>query len=81
MIRNGKSCNNKHNKSIVSTKKKKKENPLFCIYDPLVVKVLTRLRLQLNHPNEHKFRHSFSDTINPMCACGTEVETTEYFLL
>ena len=50
---------------------------LFCIYDPLGVKLLT----QFSHLNEHKFRHGFSDTINPMCACGTEVETTEHFLL
>ena len=60
---------------------KKKENSLFCIYDPLGVKLLTRLRLQFSHLNEHKFRHGFSDTINPMCACGTEIETTEHFLL
>ena len=25
--------------------------------------------------------HSFNDTVNPMCACGKEVETTEHFLL
>ena len=31
--------------------------------------------------NKHKFRHAFSDTINSIRACGTEVETTEYFLL
>ena len=43
--------------------------------------LLTRLRLQFSHLNEHKFRHGFSDTIYPMCACGTEVKTTEHFLL
>ena len=36
---------------------------------------------QFSHLNDHKFRHGFSDTINPMCACGTEVETAEHFLL
>ena len=56
---------------------KKKEDSLFCIYDPLGVKLLTRLRLQFSHLNEHKFRHDFSDTINPMSACGIEVETTD----
>ena len=65
-------------KSIVS---EEKENSLFCFYDPLGVKLLTRLRLQFSHLNEYKFRHGFSDTINPMCTCGTEIETTEYFLL
>ena len=76
-IRNAKSINI-FKKSIVS---EKKENSLFCIYDPLGVKLLTRLRLQFSHLNEHKFRHGFSDIINPMCACGTEVGTTEHFLL
>ena len=46
-----------------------------------LVKLLARLRLQFSHLNEHKFRHGFSDTINLMCACGTEIETTEHFLL
>ena len=42
---------------------------------------LPALRLQFNHLNEHKFRHGFEDTINTMCGCGSEVETTEHFLL
>ena len=45
------------------------------------MKLLTSLRLQFSHLNEHKFRYGFSDTINPTCACGTEIETTEHFLL
>ena len=54
---------------------------IFSIYDPLGVKLLSRHRLQFSHLNEHKFRHGFGDTINAMCACGNEVETTEHFLL
>ena len=76
-VRNAKSINI-FKKSIVS---KKKENSLFCICDVLGVKLLTRLRLRFSHLNEHKFRHGFNDTINPMCACRTKTETTEYFLL
>ena len=59
----------------------KKENSLFSIYEPLGVKLLTRLKLQFSHLNERKFRHGFGDTINIMCACGSEVETTEHFHL
>ena len=58
-----------------------KKNSLFSNYDPLGVKLLTRLRLQFSHLNEHKFRHGFGDTISAMCACRSEVETTEHFLL
>ena len=61
---------------ILIKSKKKKENSIFSIYNPLGVKLLTRLRLQFSHLNGHKFRHGFGDTINAMCACGSEVETT-----
>ena len=54
---------------------------IFSIYDPLGVKLLTRLRYQFGHLNEHKFRYGFGDTLNAKCACGSEVETTEHFLL
>ena len=44
------------------------------VYSPLSVKLLTGLRLQ------SKFKHDFSDTINPMRPYRTEIETIEYFL-
>ena len=59
----------------------KKENLLFSIYDPLSFELLTQLRLQFTHLNEHKLGHGFWETINAMCACGSEVEATEHFLL
>ena len=75
----------RNSKSVSAFKKlikcEKKENSLFSIYDPLGVKLLTRLKLQFSHLNEHKFRLGFEDTINTMCACGSEVKTTEQFLL
>ena len=61
--------------------RKKKENSLFSIYDPLSVKLLTHLRLQFSHLNEHKFRHGFGDTINATYAWESEVETNENFIL
>ena len=42
---------------------------------------MTRLRLNFSHLNEHKFRHGFKDTIDPMCKSGLETETTIHFLL
>ena len=74
-----------NSKSVGAFKKlfkcEKKENSIFSIYNSFGVKLLTRLRLQFNHLNKHKFRHVFGDTINAICACGSEVETTEHFLL
>ena len=31
--------------------------------------------------NEPKFRHTFNDTINPMCNCGSATEATINYLL
>ena len=59
----------------------KKRKLVFYIYDPLGAKLLIRPRIEFSHLNEHKLRHGFSDTINPIPACGTEVETAEHFLL
>ena len=45
------------------------------------VKLITRLRLGLLHLQDHKFKHSFQDCLNPTCRCGIKVETTAHFLL
>ena len=58
-----------------------RENSVFEVHDIKDVKLLTRLRLDFIHLNEHKFRHSFNDVINPMCSCGKESETTQHYLL
>ena len=42
---------------------------------------MSRLRLNFNHLNRHKFRNSFNDTVDPMCTCGLEQETTLHYLL
>ena len=45
------------------------------------VKLLTWLRLGLSHFREHKFKHSFQDSLNPVCSCGNDIETSAHFLL
>ena len=56
-------------------------NSVFGINTPYGLKLLTRLRLGLNHLRYHKFRYNFQDRINPLCARGLEIETTTHFLL
>ena len=51
------------------------------MHDTKSLKLLTRLRLTFSHFNEDKFRHGFIDTIDPMCKCSVETETTLHFLL
>ena len=45
------------------------------------MKFLTRTRFGLSHLREHKFKQSFQDSLNPVCKCGAEIESTSYFLL
>ena len=54
---------------------------LFSIHHPVGVKLLVRLRLGFSHLREHKFRHNFHDTLNPLCPCSLEPETTSHYLL
>ena len=58
-----------------------KENSIYAMHDISGLKLLTRLKLNFSHLNEHKFRHNFKDTINPMCSCGFEPETADYYLI
>ena len=58
-----------------------KINSIYNIHDPEGVKFLTRLRFNFSHLREHKFRHNFRDTINPLCSCGFEIESTSHYLL
>ena len=58
-----------------------KENSIYAIHDISGLKSLTRLRLNFSHLNVHKFRHNIKDTINPMCSCCFEPETTDHYLL
>ena len=54
---------------------------VYNIHDPIGLKFLTRLRLRLSHLREHKFRHNFLDTLNPLCSCSLETESVSHYLL
>ena len=45
------------------------------------IKSLTRLRLGLSDLQEHKFKHGFLDSLNPICSCGQNIEISIHFLL
>ena len=54
---------------------------VYNIFDPMVLKFLTRLRLGFSHLNEHRFRYNFQKCINPLCSCSLETENTLHYLL
>ena len=56
-------------------------NSVFDIHHPKGIKLITRLRLGLSHLTEQKFKHSFQDTINPLCNCGQDIESATHFFL
>ena len=57
------------------------QSNVYNIFDPIGLKLLTRLRLGFSHLNEHKFRHDFQDYLNPLCLCNFEIEDTTHYLL
>ena len=71
---------NKFKETIISFIRPK-ENSVFTIHDTKGLKLLTRLRINFSHLNEHKSRHGFKDTVDPMCKFGVETKTTLHFLL
>ena len=76
-IRNAETCFLSKNAS----KFHKTHNSTYKIYEPLGIKRVTRLRLGFSHLFEHKYRHNFADSLNPLRACSLETESTLHFFL
>ena len=55
-------------------------NSTFQCYNPEDLKLIARLSLRLSHLRFHKYKHSFKDTLNPICNCGTVETIVHYFL-
>ena len=53
----------------------------FNINNPLGLKLLTCLRNGFSHLKEHKFKHNFQDSVDPLCSCGNDIESTVHFFL
>ena len=56
-------------------------NSIFRCHNHKGVKLLTWLRLGLNHLWEYKFKHTFPDSLNPICGCGQDSEASAHLLL
>ena len=56
-------------------------NSIFDVHNPYGTKLLTRLHQGLSHLHDHKLRHCFQDTLDPLCYCGIGTEIiTQFFL-
>ena len=58
-------------------------NSIFNCHNTKAIKYLSSITLSLSHPREHKFKHSFQDTLIPICACGSVIvdQTTCHYLI
>ena len=45
------------------------------------LKLLTRLRTGFSHLKEHKCTDNFQDSVDPLCSCGNDIESTVRFFL
>ena len=57
------------------------ENSIFLCNNLKGIQLLTRLKLGLSHLQDQKFKHNFLDTLNPICNCNKDIETSWHYLL
>ena len=58
-----------------------KPNNIYKCHNPKGIRLVTRLRLGLNHLREHKFKYSFQGCLCPLCLCGNDVKSSGHLLL
>ena len=54
------------------------EKTILNISDPQRSGLVNKLRLGFSHSGKHKFGHNFPDTVNPLCLCALETESTDH---
>ena len=54
---------------------------VFSIHHLVAVKLSVRFRLAFSNLHEHKLRHNFHNTLNPLYSCSLERETSSHYLL
>ena len=70
-------------KDLTSLKKdlRPSQNRVYNYHYSKGIRLLTRLRVGPIHLREHKFKHSFQDTLNPICNCGEDIETSSHYVV
>ena len=52
---------------------------VYNVNDSIGIELITRLRLGFSYLREHKFKHNFQNTLNPLCSCSIEAESTSHY--
>ena len=77
--------NHRNSKSIAVSKEKilnfirRSPNSFFDCHSSKGIKLITRLGLGLSHLKEHKVKHSFQNSLNPLCNCDQDIEYSTHF--
>lgn len=58
-----------------------KQRPLFSLYEPIDMKLLTGLWLKITHLNVQKILHDSKDCASNMYDCSGDIETSRRFIL
>ena len=56
-------------------------NSVYYCHNPRGICLIIRLRHELSHLREHKYKYDWQDTLNRLCSCGNDVESIERFLI
>ena len=56
-------------------------NSIFNCHSLNGIKLITKLRLGFSHFLEKNLIHNFQNTLNLICSCGDDIETTAHYLL
>ena len=54
---------------------------VFNCNSPKGIRLITRLRVEMSHVREHKFKYNFQDCLNPIFSCGLDIESISHSLL
>ena len=57
-----------------------KTKSTFGVHDPLGLRYIFQLRVNLSPLRNHKRRHNFADTPSEICQCDQDIEDTSHFL-
>ena len=54
---------------------------VYDINDTMGIKLITSVRLGFSHLREHELKYNIQDTLNALCSCSIEVESTSHYFL
>ena len=67
--------------TFVHESKRVSQTSILKLHNPLEIKLPHHLRAGVSHLKEHKLKHNFQDSFDPLCSCGNSVESVTHSFL